>query len=118
MLLAEKDAVMTIHTIAREEELGDALARSHKEPVVLYKHSRLCELCYSARAGLVAAGEGPPIYEIVVQDSRPLSNHIEAHFGIRHESPQIIAVSDGAAVYHASHRGVTPEAVRRGVMVS
>lgn len=104
---------MTIRTISSEAELDEALGHSHTEPVMLYKHSRLCELCYSVRADLAEAADGPPIYEIVVQDARPLSNRVESHFGIRHESPQAIVVSGGRAVFHASHRRVTPEAIRR-----
>lgn len=104
---------MNIRTISSEAELEEALGHSHTEPIMLYKHSCLCELSGGVRENLARAEGGPPVYEIVVQDARPLSNHVEAHFGIRHESPQAIIVSGGRAVFNASHRGVTPEAVRR-----
>ena len=109
---------MTIHTISSEQELDEALRQSHTGPVMIYKHSRLCELCWTVRADLVDAPGGPPVYEIVVQDARPLSNAVEALFGIRHESPQAIVVSGGRAVFNASHRRVTPEAVRRAASES
>ena len=53
-----------------------------------------------------------PIYEVVVQDARTLSNEIAERLDIRHETPQVIVLRDGKAVFHASHRRVTAEAVR------
>ena len=106
---------MNIKTITSEAELDEALGHSHTEPIMLLKHSRLCELSGGVRTDLVQAAGGPPVYEIVVQDARPLSNRVEAHFGIRHESPQAIVVSGGRAVFNASHRRVTPEAIRQAL---
>ena len=53
-----------------------------------------------------------PIYYLDVIPSKPLSNHISNHFGIRHESPQIIAVVNNEAVSHASHMRINEERLK------
>jgi bacillithiol system protein YtxJ len=96
------------------EALEDALERSQEEPILLFKHSSTCPI--SARAdqrlqGLTEADD-PPVYKLVVQDHRDVSDAIEERFGIRHESPQAILLANGAPVFHASHGNVTADAVR------
>jgi bacillithiol system protein YtxJ len=46
---------------------------------------------------------------VVVQTDRHISNEIERHTGIKHESPQAIVLKDGEAVYHGSHYDITLE---------
>lgn len=43
------------------------------------------------------------------------AREIEERTGIRHESPQAIVMRGGEPVWHASHRGVTQEALTRAV---
>lgn len=50
-----------------------------------------------------------PIYTLVVQDDRELSREVAQWTGIRHESPQIFVVKEGAVVASTSHEGVTAE---------
>ena len=54
----------------------------------------------------------PPVYEVVVQRARDVSNAIAARLGLRHESPQVILLSGNEVLFHASHGGVTPDAIR------
>ena len=100
-----------------ESEWRKALELSHREPVAIYKHSSLCELCEVASDKLSAlrSDTDPPIYEVVVQEARPLSNLIEKELRVRHESPQIIVLHKGEPVFDASHSGVTASAVRDAV---
>ena len=105
---------MRFETITELPDLDRIIGLSHSEPVVVYKHSRTCELCWWAEDGLEKA-DGPTVYKIVVQDARPLSNLVESRFSIRHESPQVIVFVDGKPVFDASHRGVTPDAVCNAV---
>ena len=101
--------------VREDGDLESALA----EPVaVLYKHSPLCGLSAIA-AGQVRtfleAGAGAPVYVLDVIRERKLAREVERRLGIRHESPQAIVLRDGKAVWHASHRGVTAEALREAV---
>lgn len=114
LLLNSIEPMNKFHRIRTEQEYQEAAERSTRQPVILYKHSNLCDLCFLAQAELEMLNEegDPPIYQVVVQEARPLSNSIEATLGIRHESPQVILLYDRKPVFHASHRAVTAAAVR------
>ena len=86
-------------------------------PVVVFKHSNQCNLSASAYTKLseLQSESDPAVYQITVQEARAVSNYVESHFGIRHESPQIIILSNGKPVFHASHRRVSAETVRSAI---
>ena len=104
-------------SIATTGEYDAASARSRREAVLIYKHSALCELSALAKEEMLHLTQpgDPPVFEVVVQTARPLSNMIERTLGIRHESPQAILLKDAAPVFDTSHHGVTALAVRKAV---
>lgn len=91
-----------------------ALARSEKEPVVLYKHSTTCPISAAAHREMEKlAEEGAlPVFKLAVQKSRALSAEIASALDVRHESPQAIVLVYGKPIFHASHHRVTAQAVR------
>lgn len=100
-----------------ESDWTRALEHSRREPVIIYKHSATCGISSGARRRLqeLGAAGDPPVYEVVVQHARPLSNSIAAILGVRHESPQAIVVHEGLAVFHISHGSITPDRLRAAV---
>lgn len=94
-------------------ELEQVLARSHNEPVILFKHSTTCPI--SASAYRQMAQVNGDVSLVVVQRARDVSNEIEARTGVRHESPQAIVLRNGAVVWTASHFDITSDAVERAV---
>lgn len=78
---------------------------------ILYKHSPTCSLCsWSIReVERFAEQEGVDVHLIDVFANRPLARAIEDHLGVRHESPQVLIVEDGAVRWHASHRALKAE---------
>lgn len=96
-------------TFASAEALATRAGRT-----IVYKHSPTCSLCsWSIHVlGKLAEQDGVTLELVDVLSQRPLSRDLEAHFGVRHESPQILVVDDGKVTWHASHRGVAPERVR------
>ena len=107
----------SFYALDSEEVLEHALTHSEEEPVVLFKHSVMCGVSRAARARLskMDAPEDPPVFEVVVQSARALSQRIAAHFEIRHESPQAIVVYRRQPVYDASHGRIRPEEIRKVV---
>lgn len=89
-----------------EEDLERALGAGQ---VVIYKHSPRCWIC-SVSIGQVRdvaeEADGVPVYLIDVIRDRPLSLEVERRLGVRHQSPQVIVVREGNAVWDASHIGV------------
>lgn len=99
------------------EALEEARRRSHAEPVVFYKHSATCGLSTMTRREVARFHEDArvPVYEVVVQRARPVSNELEQIYGVRHESPQAIVVHRDRAAFHTSHGGVREERLRAAV---
>jgi bacillithiol system protein YtxJ len=93
---------------------NDVLDRSEESPVVVFKHSSICPTSARAQDEMEAlSGAGPfPIYRLVVQESREISDAIAEELDIRHESPQVIVLKEGAPVFDASHRRVKADVVR------
>jgi len=93
-----------------------ALAQGHAGPVVFFKHSTTCPISASAYRRVEAylneaKDTAPPLYIVKVIESRPVSNAIASQLAIPHESPQVILVHKGAALWHASHGAITAEAI-------
>ena len=97
------------HTFADAAELATRAGRT-----IVYKHSPTCSLCSWSHhvLGKLAEQDGLTLELVDVLGERPLSQAIEAEFGVRHESPQILVIDDGQVTWHASHRGVAPERLR------
>lgn len=90
---------------------------AHPGRTVLYKHSPTCSLCgWSEHVlGRFAREEDVEMQLVDVFRDRAFSRDVEARFGVRHESPQVLIIEDGTVVWHASHRGVAPDRVRQAL---
>lgn len=96
-------------TVRSAEELAARRGRT-----IIYKHSPTCSLCgwSNYKLGQLAEQDGLTLELVDVFKDRTLSDAIEAKFGVRHESPQVLIIDDGEVTWHASHRGVAPDRVR------
>lgn len=59
-----------------------------------------------------------PFLFIDVITDRKLSEHVAEITGIRHESPQLIILRNGEAVFHASHTQIDSERIARKLDVN
>ena len=110
----------SVRELRAPSDVDAFLDASHGEPVVLFKHSAACGLSAHARQALEPFGAetDPPLYLLVVQRAREASAYAAERLGVRHETPQVILVRDGVAVYDASHRAVSAAALREAVQHS
>jgi bacillithiol system protein YtxJ len=51
------------------------------------------------------------VYEVNVIEDRPISNRIASDLSVRHESPQLLIVEDGKAVFHTSHNSIRKDVI-------
>jgi len=95
----------------------DACSRSEEQPVLLFKHSSACPVSGSADQEMRTLAEETdlPVYKLVVQQSRALSDEIAETLGVRHETPQAIVLDEEEPVFHTSHFDVTADTVREAV---
>lgn len=92
-----------IHPLDDDRQLTDVLAAAR---AVIYKHSPRCGACVAAEREVAFFAEGHPdvpVYRVDVVSHRQLTQTIARRLGVPHESPQVILVADGAAVWWASH---------------
>ncbi len=93
------------------KEFDALLAESERGPILILKHSTRCPVSAAAHNRMQAwervLGENaPPVYLVKVLESRELSDEIAVHLGVKHQSPQVILVRDGYALWNASHSGI------------
>jgi bacillithiol system protein YtxJ len=82
---------------------------SHTSPVILFQHDPWCGISADAHEALIALPMSVSLIDVARQPS--LSRLIEDRTGVRHESPQVLVLRDGVAVWSASHRAINAEAV-------
>jgi bacillithiol system protein YtxJ len=91
------------------EQLAAIEKESFDNPVLIFKHSTRCHISRSAlrmfESELGLKHEMVP-YFLDLLEFRDVSNEIASRFGVQHQSPQIIIIKDGKAIYNASHERI------------
>ena len=109
----EKLAVRPIEDEANlEEVLGTPRA-------VLYRHSPFCWASAMAMChirGFMEAHPEIPVFMVDVIANQSLSMDAADRLQVRHESPQAIAIVEGAVVWSGSHWEVTAEALVEAIV--
>ena len=93
-------------------DLNECLQKSQEETVFILKHSSTCPVSAHAKREVDAFLREHParVYLVVVQTERPASNAIAERLRIKHESPQVLCLRNGAvqAVYNHTRSRWTP----------
>ena len=101
------------------DALDRIIATSGEHLVLLFKHSVTCGTSAQAHDELVAhlsEDQHTTQYGIVtVQTHRNVSDAIETHFNVRHETPQVLLIQEGRVMWEASHFGVTADAINNAI---
>jgi bacillithiol system protein YtxJ len=102
------------HSLTSDTDWSDALAQSEETPVVIFKHSSTCPVSSQAHTEMteLANANDIPIFKVVVQENRAVSDEIESDLDVRHETPQAIVVHDESPVFDTSHFNVTADRLR------
>jgi len=93
-------------------DLDKAVALSHHEHVIIFKHSSRCGVSSMALSGLESKWEDngtiqikPFFLDLIAH--RDLSSRIAEQFKITHQSPQVLLIKDGKCYYSASHLSIS-----------
>ncbi len=95
--------------------LEQLFADSAAAPVVLFQHDPFCGGSAIAYRELARLSDEIPFIDVA--RSQPLSRAVAERTGIRHESPQVLVLRNGQAVWSASHAAITADAVQRALSV-
>ena len=99
-------------------QLNDIENMSNVKPIVIFKHSTRCSI---SRFSLKQFEREYDLEETVdaffldLIEHRDVSNEIANKFGVYHESPQLILIKNGKAVYDVSHSDIDAEALKSKV---
>ena len=93
--------------------LDNLLTDSKQKPVIVFKHSNACSI--SSRAYREMEKVEADVNILVVQSAREISRELANLTGVRHETPQVIVLRYGKAVWNASHFDVQAVAVTEAV---
>ncbi|MFM9987186.1 bacillithiol system redox-active protein YtxJ [Flavobacterium sp.] len=90
-------------------ELNEIINLSHDKPVVIFKHSTRCSVSRMALKQFENEFDfqdkvTPYFLDLIA--FRDVSNEIANRFDVVHQSPQIILIKDGKAIYNASHSDI------------
>src|SRR5262249_13273064 len=99
--------------IDNRETLDKLVTDSKTRPIVIFKHSTTCGISSTAYREMEKLEE--PVNLVEVQSARDVSRELADMTGIRHETPQVIVLKDGKAVWDASHFDVKAGAVREAL---
>ncbi len=103
----------------KEEQLEEMISLSHQKPVVIFKHSTRCGISAHAKYRLENEwGFQPEELEFYYLDliaHRPISNRITQDFQVVHQSPQLIVLRHGKAVFDASHHLISAALLRQAL---
>ena len=92
----------------------DILQLSNDKPVLIFKHSTRCSVSFMAKKNLEwQLDQHITSYLLDLLAYRSISNEIAASFSITHQSPQVILVKNGKAIYNASHGKIDPETINQ-----
>lgn len=98
---------MSWNTLEKSSQIENLVEASHSKPQLIFKNSPICGISASAYRKVKAAYEDEQfagtIWEVDVVGQRDLSREIANFFMVKHQSPQILLIVDGEAVYATSH---------------
>jgi len=94
------------------DDLQNAIQASHDTPVALFKHSTRCSVSLMAKKTVERFWDlDIDAYYLDLLSHRDVSTAIADQLEVYHQSPQMILVKEGKAIYDASHGSIDVDAM-------
>jgi bacillithiol system protein YtxJ len=93
-------------------QLNEIIAASNEKPVAIFKHSTRCSVSRMALKQFeneFNSSDKVTPYFLDLIAHRDISNEIANRFGVTHQSPQLILIKEGKAIYNVSHSDIDAE---------
>ena len=95
--------------ITSMNQLDSLTEASSEKPVIVFKHSTRCSISRMAlrqfEQNFDLQHKFTPYY-LDLLENREISNEISSRFKVVHQSPQLIVIKEGKAIYNASHENI------------
>ena len=99
-------------------QLNEITIISNEKPVAIFKHSTRCSISRMALKQFeneFNSSDKVTPYFLDLIAHRNISNEIATRFGVYHQSPQLILIKEGKAIYNVSHSDIDAEELGRKV---
>src|SRR3970282_2861285 len=99
-------------------QLNEIIAISNEKPVAIFKHSTRCSVSRMALKQFeneFDSSDKVTPYFLDLIAHRDISNEIANRFGVTHQSPQLILIKEGKAIYNVSHSDIDAAALQSKV---
>ncbi|TDE07246.1 bacillithiol system redox-active protein YtxJ [Flavobacterium sandaracinum] len=93
-------------------QLNEIIALSNEKAVAIFKHSTRCSVSRMALKQFeneFDSSDKVTPYFLDLIAHRDISNEIATRFGVYHQSPQLILIKEGKAIYNVSHSDIDAE---------
>lgn len=105
---------MNWNKLETEEGLDQLIELSNEQPIMVFKHSTRCSISSMALSRLERSwsdgnSEKVTPYYLDLIANRSVSNKLSELSHVMHESPQVIVLKGGKAVYNASHMSINTD---------
>ena len=101
------------------EQLEKVIEASKDKPVVIFKHSTTCGISARAKHGLESEWDFDAndfdFYYLDLLSYRPVSNKVAEVLNVIHQSPQIVVVKNGKAVFNNSHHAISVDSLKKNL---
>ena len=104
--------------MVNEAELQQIIDQSTNKPAFIFKHSTSCGISVGAKSRLETFdidSEKVDFYYLDLLEYRNISNKIAEDLNVVHQSPQVILVKDGKAVWSITHHAISAEALQNAL---
>ena len=113
-LVSNKNKDMNWNILNSIDQLLKIDEKSKNKTQILFKHSTRCSVSSFAKKILEsehndAMSEEFDVYYLDLISFRDVSNEIAIHYNIEHQSPQLLVIKEGVAVFTSSHSDVSFE---------
>lgn len=97
-------------------QLDEIIQSSYDKPVAIFKHSIRCGISAMVLDHLEGQwdidAKNLDVYFLDLINYRPVSNETALKLGVPHQSPQIILLKEGKAVYATSHHAISAQTLK------
>lgn len=111
---------MNWNRLERPEQLKEIITESADNNILIFKHSTRCNISRSTLDRLERNwkdAEVPNVkpYFLDLLSYRDISNTLAEQFQVEHQSPQVLIIRHGKAIYDNSHYGIDFQEIREKV---
>lgn len=118
-IVKEEITEMRWVNLQREEQVEEIIEVSKATPVLIFKHSTTCGI---SRMVLKQFEKDYDIdkkdlepYFLDLKKYRSISNLVASTFNVPHESPQVLIIKEGKAVFNDSHGSINVAEIKKQI---